>query len=99
MQKIKIYAASKGKQLILFVNMFQNLPYIAEASDIHRDIDFADKSHPIFDTLKKLPDRLPDDATHLALLYNGLGWEISGLANKEKENSVTYANGGKRKLI
>ena len=46
----------------------------------------------MFDTLKKIPNHLPDDATHLALTYNGLAWEISGLANKEKENASKHAN-------
>ena len=48
--------------------------------------------NPMFDTLKKIPNHLPDDATHLALTYNGLAWEISGLANKEKENASKHAN-------
>ena len=38
----------------------------------------------------EIPNHLPDEATHLALTYNGLAWEISGLANKEK-NVCTWS--------
>ena len=99
MQKIKIYAFTKGKHLILFITAFNTLPYVAEASDIHRENTFDEKSHPMYETLRKLPEKLPDSATHLALLYNGLAWEISGVANKEKENSAKQANSGKKLLF
>ena len=99
MQKIKIYAFTKGKHLILFITAFNTLPYVAEASDIHRENTFDEKSHPMYETLRKLPEKLPDSATHLALLYNGLAWEISGVANKEKENTAKQANSGEKLIL
>ena len=82
--------------MMLFVCRSNSLPYIHNASDIHdpRDpsVSANFNGNPMFDNLKKIPNNLPDNATHLALTYNGLAWEISGLANKEKENASKHAN-------
>ena len=85
MKKVKVWAHLKTKQskIVLLVCWTDQIPYITNeiAEDLHEDVKYYDKSHPMFEIMKTLPEELPEtDATHLVLVFNGMSWEVAGMA-------------------
>ena len=91
-RQIKIWAHARRSQLVLLVGYVDDLCYVADAVDIHKDVAFVDKSNNMFDIMKNLPMEIPD-STHVALTHNGICWEVAGLCyNPPKEGKENGPN-------
>ena len=67
----------------------ENAPVSQDMIDIHRYPHFNDNTHPMFQKMKKLPELMDQDNTHVALMFNGLYWEVAGMAMQQlKEGAV-----------
>ena len=87
--RLKILAYTKVKQLALLVVWSDNTTTSPDMIDIHRNTNFNDNTHPMFQKMKKLPELMDQDNTHVALIFNGLYWEVAGMAMQQlKEGAI-----------
>ena len=87
--RVKILAYTKTKQLALLVMWTENATVTQDMIDIHKNESFNDNTHPMFQKMKKLPELMDQDNTHVALIFNGLYWEVAGMAMQQlKEGAI-----------